>query len=335
MIIKSRAPNRIEFAGDGTDIPDYYKKYGGLIINATINKYAYVTIKELPKDSGIKILIQNKSSMEFPNLKSIKYEGDYNQAKATLKKNNITDKEIFLRNDTLPNSGLGTNAAIGTAILGAIQKLRKEEINKEKIAEDSYQISSIELGIFAGKQNHYASAHGGINCIELNEQETKVTKLNISKATLRELEKHLVLVYLGKRKKIVNNNHKKDKPLENNKEMLDKLKSLAIDTKNALENGYVSKLGLLMDKTWQIKKILNPGITNEYINHIYEIAKKNGALGGKINGSGNGGHMLFYSEENKEPQLVKALQENGAIVIDFSFDHEGVDVWEPKNDNQF
>lgn len=329
MIIRSRSPNRIEFAGDGTDIPEYFKKNGGIVINATINKYAYVSLHQLPEESGIRIVIENKNSMEFPNLRSIKYEGDFNQTKAILKKNEIKNKEVFLRSDTLPNSGLGTNAAMGTAILGAIHKLKGQEINKKQIAEESYRISSEELNILGGKQNHFASAIGGINIIELKENETKVMPISINKSTLKEIEKHLVLVYLGKRKIYNYTYTNPEKKLKTEDILLlEKLKDLAFETKDALEKGDTGKFGLSMDKTWQIKKILNPNASNHFIDNIYETAKKNGAIGGKMNGSGGGGHMLFYAEENKEPQLVKKLQESGAIVVDFSFDHEGLDVWE-------
>ncbi|MBS3152116.1 GHMP kinase [Candidatus Woesearchaeota archaeon] len=328
-IIRSRSPHRIEFCGGGTDVPEYYKKNGGFVINAAINKYSYVSLH--PYDEGIKITLENKNTVEFPNLKSIKFEGDFDLVKAIIKKLQINNKEIFLRNDILPSSGLGTNAAIATAVIGVIYKLREQTLDKKEIAEAAYEIASKELGIYGGKQNQYSSAFGGINSIEFKKDgEVIVTPLKISKNTLRELEKHLVLVYVGKR---INPNEilkKQEKEsLQNNKlEDLDKLKYIAMEMKDVLESGDTIKFGKLMDKAWNIKKVFNPNISTQYIEHIYEIAKKNGAIGGMINGAGGGGHILFYAEPNKEPLLVRKLQENGARVLDFSFDLEGLDVWD-------
>ena len=83
-IIRSRSPHRIEFCGGGTDVPEYYKKNGGFVINAAINKYSYVSLH--PYDEGIKITLENKNTVEFPNLKSIKFEGDFDLVKAIIKK---------------------------------------------------------------------------------------------------------------------------------------------------------------------------------------------------------------------------------------------------------
>ena len=328
-IIRSRAPFRIEFGGGGTDISEYFEKHGGFVLNATINKYAYVSL--LNFEDGIKINLENKNTVEFPNLKSIKYEGDFDLVSAIVKKMQIEKKEIFLRSDNLPDSGLGTNGAIACAVLGSIYKHKGIEIKKEKIAEEAYQIALNELKISGGKQNQYASAFGGINTIEFRQDGTTlVTPIKINKNTLRELEKHLILVYVGRR--LNPNNILREQGKESTKankiETLNKLKTIAIEMKTSLEKGDTIKFAQLMEKAWITKKEFNPKMTTHYIDHIYDIAKKSGAIGGRIIGAGGGGHMLFYADSNKEAELSKKLQENGARVVDFSFDIDGLEVWE-------
>ena len=329
MIIRSRAPARIEFGGGGTDLPQYFEKNGGFVINAAINKYAYASLKNF--DGGIKINLENKNTLEFPNLKSIKYEGDLDLVRAIFKRLQIENKEIFLRNDATPNSGLGTNASLAIAILGAIYKLKDRSFDKRNIAEEAYGIISHELGVFGGKQNQFASAFGGINSIEFQKDGTTIINpINMSKDTLRELEKHLVLFYIGKRRNTdeILRGQKKETSKSKKIEVLDRLKALAIEMKNHLENGNLNGFAKCMEKEWMTKKIFDPAITNSYIDRLYEIAKRNGAISGKLMGAGGGGHMLFYAEPDKEPTLVEKLQENGAKVIDFNFDHEGLDIWE-------
>jgi len=330
-IIRSRAPSRIELGGSGTDLHTYFGKNGGFVINAAINKYSYASMQNF--DEGIKINFENKSTFEFPNLKSIKYEGDLDLIKAIIKKLQIEDKEIFLRNDALSNSGLGTNASLAVATLGACYKLKNNQIDKNKIAEEAYQIASKELNIFGGKQNQFASSFGGINTIEF-EKDGKiiVDPLRIDKNTLRELEKHLILVYVGKRvntNEILKNQEQKASDTKQI-EILDKIKENALNMKDNLERGDTIGFAESMEKEWILKKIFDPSSTTFYINHLYNIAKKNGAIGGRILGAGGGGHMLFYSKSNKEQLLTKKLQENGARIIDFGFDYEGLEVWETK-----
>ncbi len=329
MIIRSRAPLRIEFGGGGTDVPEYYEKKEGFVLNATINKYSYVSLH--PFSQGIKINLENKNTTEFPNLKSIKYEGDLDMVRAIMKSMQVDNKEVFLRNDSPPSSGLGTNAAISTSLLGAIYKLRDKEINRSEIAEYAYQIVSKELGIFGGKQNQYASAFGGINAMNFkSDGKVIINPIKMSKNTLRELEKHLVLVYIGKRTNPneILKKQERESIQKGKLEELDKLKSIALSMKDSLENGDIIEFANLIEKAWLTKKAFNSNITTHYINHIYEVAKKSGAVGGRIIGAGGGGHMLFYAESNREPELAKKLQENGARVTDFSFDMEGLSVWE-------
>ncbi len=324
MAIISRAPTRIELCGESTDLPDYASKEGGFVINLAINKYSYIGLK--PLNEGIKIVLDNKNSIEFPNLKSMKYEGDLDLIKSIVKTKCLSGQEIFLRNDLPSNTGMGLNASISTALLGAITKLNNQAIDKAQLSEESYRIGLKELGIKIGRQNHYASAFGGINSIEFKKDgSVAVTPLKVNRSTLCELEKHLVLVYIGKR---INGLEKTREPELPSKIHMDQLKELAYEMKDSLESGNINLFGKILDKIWMVKKEIYPDSFTHYMDHLYRVAKNNGAIGGRVIGSGRGGHMLFYAEQNKETHLVKKLQENGARIIDFSIDLNGLEVWE-------
>ena len=195
MIVRSRAPIRLELAGESTELPDYYEKNEGFMINMAINKYSYISIN--PIKEGIKINLENKGTIEFPNLKSMKYEGDIDLIKAIVKIKNLENKEIFLRNDMPPNTGLGINASIAAALLGAINKLNGIDIDKRKISEEAYEISSGELGMNTGRQNYYASAFGSLNGIKFMKNGLVLAnQIKLRKDTLRELEKQLPKVLI-------------------------------------------------------------------------------------------------------------------------------------------
>ena len=327
MIIRSRAPYRIEFGGGGTDMPPYVNNYGGCAVNATINKYSYATL--IPSKDGLKINAEHKKTFLFRDFSSVKYDGDLDLIKAVIKqmKPDI-NLEIFLRNDMAPNSGLGTGASSAIATIGLTNFFADKNLNKYEIAELSYKILSEELGLIGGKQNHYATSFGGLNFIEFNSKGiTRVSPLNLKKEAVMELQKHLLLVYDGRRTDSNITLGKQAEKSVNKTEILDKLKATALDMRYALEKGDFGHFGNLLNIAWQTKKELNPNITSHYIDRIYNIAMKNGALGGRIMGAGGGGHMLFYCEPNKEHLVAKKLQENGANITDFSFDMEGLQVW--------
>ncbi len=324
MIITSRAPTRLELSGESTEFPDYASKEGGFVISMAINKYSYIGLK--PITEGIKILLDNKSSIEFPNLKSMKYEGDLDLIKAIVKTKGLTGQEIFLRNDLPSNTGMGINASITTALLGAINKLNNQTIDKAQLSEEAYRIGLKELGIKIGRQNHYTSAFGGINSIDFRKDgSVAITPLKVNRSTLCNLEKHLVLVYIGNRLSGLEKTREPELPSKN---YMDRLKELAYEMKDSLESGNINLFGKILDKIWMVKKEIYPESFTHYMDHLYRVAKNNGAIGGRIIGSGRGGHMLFCAEQNKETYLVKKLQENGARIIEFSIDLSGLEIWE-------
>lgn len=341
--IRSRAPVRITFGGGGTDISPYDELYKGRCVSATINKYAYSTLR-LRNDKKIKIksdIINLKGEFEtyeqmFDEIGDINIDGeDYlNLIKATLLEMNPGHGfDLYVRSDVPPHSGLGASASLCASIIGVLNYLRKKNrLTKHEIAEAAYNVEQKRMNIVGGRQDQYATVFGGINLYEFNGNDNvKVNPISIKKDIILEIEKHLLVVSSGRRIKSSGEIHQAEKKILEDKEKTKKLhdiKDVALEMEFNLRRGNLKKFGQLMLDSWEKKKKYNPEYTNEYINFLVETALSNGAIGARLMGAGGGGHLLIYSESDKEHKIKKMLSKEGANSIDFSFDFDGLKIWE-------
>lgn len=336
MIVRSRAPTRVSFAGGGTDVPPYCDDRGGCVVSAAINRYAYSTLEtrgdqEIHIESG-DIL----KKIKFADTDSITYNNELDILKAAVKRMNSTKMglNLFMKTNVPPSSGLGGSAAAFVSLVGLFDHLGGKRMTRYEIANIAYRLEREELKILGGKQDQYASAFGGINFIEFKDGNVIVNPLKLSNETRFELEKHLLLAYTGDRKvshsgDIISGQTKSVS--EKNKNVLeahDKYKELALKVRDALKSGDLNGFGNLIHRAWEIKKSFSTKITNKKIDDIYSFARENGALGGKISGAGGGGFMMFFCEPNKEHTLSMRLEEIGIRTMPFAFDFEGLQTWE-------
>jgi len=345
LIIRSRAPVRIAFGGGGTDLAPFCNDFGGCIISSTINKYIYVTL--VPRnDNNVNIIsVDYKRSLSFQNISEIKINGDIDLIKAViLRMKPEYGFDLLLRSDIPPNTGLGSSGSVAVAAIGVFNHLRKEDrLDNYDIAELAYKIESEDLNNAGGRQDQYAATFGGINFIQFNgDGLVKVIPVKIDKDYIFELEKHLVLAYVGARgasgkiqsilvdQQIKNNSEK----LSDKTKILLELKEICNDMYNALARGHLDYFGKLLDKSWQIKKSLSNKISSHSIDNIYMQVKESGAIGGKITGAGGGGCMVFFAKSNKEHLIVDTLTKLGSQVIDFSFEMDGLVTWELEKKNR-
>jgi len=342
MIIRSRSPVRISFGGGGTDVPPYSDEKGGCVVSAAINKYSYATL-EPRNDQEIHIESWNfLKKLKFGSIDEIQYNNELDLLKAAIKRLNATRMglNIFLRSDVPPKSGLGSSAAAFAALIGLFNHLKTEKMTLYEIAELAHKIEREELKIAGGKQDQYATVFGGLNFIEFDKDWVRVIPLKMRKEHILELEKHLVLAYVGERPEgdVVRNYVTGDiitdqvksmvEKKETVMEALDKTKEIALEMKKALLIGDFTRFGELLHEAWEMKKKFSPMITNKYINDLYELARKHGAMGGKLTGAGGGGFMLFFCEPNTEQIVAHELEKAGAKPVNFVFDFDGLQTWE-------
>ena len=332
MIYRSRAPLRLSFCGGGTDVSPYVEERGGVVLNATINKYAYCSL--IPRDDD-EIQVQSLDYdvvAKYNRQEEPQYDGELDLVKAVINKMGApAGLNLFMHSDAPPGSGLGSSSTVVVALLGLFRHWLRKPMTDYELAELAYQVERIDLGIEGGMQDQYAATFGGFNFIEFNRDAVIVNPLRIDPATLNELEYHLLLCYTGKTRRSANILHTQIEGYVTRKVEvvagLDAIKETAILMKNALLLGRLDDFGALLHQAWQHKKKLAARITDSYIDELYDIARRHGALGGKISGAGGGGFLLLYCQFDKRHIVAEKLEEAGGQMVEFGFEPHGLQTW--------
>ena len=332
-VIRSKAPLRISFAGGGTDVAPYVDEHGGTVLSSTIGMYAYCTISPR-NDKQIKVRSLDMARDE--NWKAdggmLHYDGNLDLIKAVLNHFEVEHGfDMFLHCDAPPGSGLGGSSTVMVSLIGAISEWLNVPLSQYDMAKLAFKLEREELGFAGGKQDHYSAVFGGFNFMEFKKTDTIVTPLRIKNDILNELHYHLLLCYTGQTRdsaNIIEDQRVGMKVAESPvMEALDNAKRLAYETKDALMKGDIRRIGELLDESWQYKKKFTGHITNPYIDSIYDSAKQNGAIGGKISGAGGGGYMFFICEYDRKYLVADSLQRHGAQIVNFNFDKNGLQTW--------
>lgn len=332
MIIRSKAPLRISFAGGGTDVSPYPEEKGGAVLNVTIDKYAYVSLQPR-EDNELNIRSLDYDIVAKYHIdEELTYNGELDLVKAVARNMKMeTGFDLFIHSDAPPGSGLGSSSTMCVALVGAFQRWLNLPLTNYDIAELTFHVERLDLKIAGGRQDQYAATFGGFNYIEFYDQLTVVNPLRISIETINELHYHLVLCYTGKTRLSANivASHSKAYERKDAKvvEALDQTKELAIAMKNALLRGELNVFGGLLHEAWSHKKRFNENISNSYIDELYDIGRKNGALGGKILGAGGGGYLLLYCPFDKKHIIADKLEKAGGQIVEFSFETQGLQTW--------
>ena len=336
MLIRARAPLRISFCGGGTDVVPYCDERGGVVLSATINRYATATVVPGGKSFRVRS-IDYDQSVSYGVDDPFVYDGQLDLAKGVIdyfrRQEQLTEGfEVTLHNDAPPGSGLGSSSAVTVALVSAIAELLRLPIDDYQVADLAYRIERLEVGIKGGKQDQYASTFGGFNLIEFHPGGgVLVIPLRLRPETLWELEHSLVFAYVG-------GGHFSDQIIENqvrNYETrrtesihaMDRLKVLTQDMKRALLVGNLREFGELLHLAWESKRQMAKGISSAKINELYDGAIEAGALGGKMSGAGGGGFMLFVCDPLHRYAVQEALLKAESQIVSLSFVEPGVRTW--------
>lgn len=336
MIVRSKAPLRISFAGGGTDVSPCPETIGGAVLNTTIDKYAYCT---LVKRADNLINVQSLDYdivAKYDNADDLNYDGKLDLVKAAIKVLRAgTGYDLFLHSDAPPGSGLGASSTVTVALVGCFKHWLKRPLTEYEIAESAYRIEREELGIKGGRQDQYAATFGGFNFIEFYDGMTVVNPLRIKASVLNELEYRLMLCFTGKTRPsagiIEDQVDGYSKGRADVTSALKNTKELAYRMKNALLLGRLDDFGKLLHEGWEQKKKFSNKITDPAIDELYAEASKAGVVGGKLLGAGGGGYLLAFCEFGKKHLVAERLEKMGGQVVDFAFDFRGVQIWEVNN----
>jgi D-glycero-alpha-D-manno-heptose-7-phosphate kinase len=321
MII-TRTPFRISFAGGGSDLRDYYAEFGGSVVSTGINKYVFLSMH--PYFNEDKYFLKYSKNELVDSVDSI----EHRIIKTVFKDYGISGVDFNSSADVPSSTGLGSSSAFTVGLANLCNAFSGKYMRKEDIAAYACDVEIETLGEPIGKQDQYACAIGGLNFICFNSDETvTVEKILMSKDKLRGLQDNLLLFYLGStRSASAILSEQKENLRENRSKIgnLHKMVQLSKDLKEELQKNNIDSLGEALHAGWLYKRELASSITNERIEHYYDLGCKNGAMGGKVLGAGGGGFLIFYVRREDQARLRQAMSE--LHEYPFEFDNIGTTV---------
>jgi D-glycero-alpha-D-manno-heptose-7-phosphate kinase len=320
MII-SRTPFRVSFFGGGTDYPDWFREHGGAVLATTIDKYCYISVRELPPffDHRFRVVysivenVQDVNEIAHPAVRAVLQRLEVNRG-----------LEIHHDGDLPARSGLGSSSAFTVGLLHAVHALRGRQVSKEALASEAIHVEHCMLREPVGLQDQIAAAYGGFNQIRFRQDSTyDVEPMVVPRERLAELQDHLLLVFTGISRlapmvaqTVIDNLKNRTGELKAMHEMVDRaIELLSSPTADIVE------FGRLLDESWQLKRRLSDRVSNSEVDALYETAMRAGAIGGKLLGAGGGGFALLFVRPEQRARVVDALRT--LITVPFKFEMSG------------
>lgn len=336
--VRSRAPLRLGLAGGGTDVAPYCDTYGGLVLNATIDRYCYATLEET-RDGAVEFhapdigVVDNMTSGDDGDSTPLElhraiYERlvhDFDLGRPGICLTTISDAP--------PGSGLGSSSTLVVSAIEAFREFFGLPLGEYDVARLAFEIEREDYGQAGGSQDQYAATFGGFNVMEFGPgRRIVVNPLRIKESTLRELEASIVLFHTGVSRSSAEIIQRQTAHISSGSaiqlEATHRLKDEAIAMKEAILKGDLVQFAEVLDRGWHAKKRLAEGISNPDIEKCFDVAKGAGALAGKVSGAGGGGYVLFLTDPVRRPAVVKALDGlSFGAVQPTHFVSEGAVAW--------
>jgi D-glycero-alpha-D-manno-heptose-7-phosphate kinase len=323
-VIITRSPMRITLGGGGTDLASYYREHSGFVISAAIDKYVYIALHESFVDD---VIIKYSHMERVRNIDDIQHP----LIREALRLNGVQPAylEIASMSDIPAGTGLGSSGSFTTALLHAIHTLQNKVMTKQALAEEACHIEIDVLQEPVGKQDQYISAYGGITAFYFHADDSVDARpLQLSPETLLNLEDNLILFFTGYSRSASSILKEQDvRTQDREPAMTDNLhfvKELGSRSLRALESGHLREFAELLHVHWEHKKQRSTSMSNSAIDEWYDLARANGALGGKVIGAGGGGFLMFYTEE--KTRLRHVMQKVGLREVRLRFDLQGTTV---------
>jgi D-glycero-alpha-D-manno-heptose-7-phosphate kinase len=323
-LIITRSPLRISLGGGGTDLPSYYRNHSGFVLSAAITQYVYITINEAFRP---RIILKYSKLEDVARWEEIQHPIFREAMRLTGVMGPYI--EIVSLSDIPAGTGLGSSGSFTTALLRALHTMKRNFVPPHQLAEQACHIEIDLLHEPVGKQDQYIAAFGGLTCFEfLPDDKVVAEPLKIAPEALANLEDNLLLFFTGASRSAAEVLRDQDtRTRENASEMLENLhltKRLGHESRDALLAGDLRKFAEIMHVHWEHKKKRSPGMSSGFIDEMYELARSNGAIGGKLIGAGGGGFLLLYTED--KTRLRSAMRNAGLREVRLQFDFGGTSV---------
>ena len=335
--IRAKAPLRLGLAGGGTDVAPYSDEFGGAVLNATLDMFAYCFINEA-RDGEISMQSRDYGhSISYPVAAQLPIDGKLDLFKHIY--NRLVEEykpplkgfHMVTHSDAPYGSGLGGSSTLVVAIIQCFAEWWRLPLSEYDIAQLAFRIERVDAQLKGGKQDQYAATFGGVNYMEFLDGRIIVNPLRVKERILNELQASLLLCFSGRSRESANiietqidNVGKGDLDAI---EAMHQVKQDAFDMKEAILTGKLKRFSEILDRAWRNKKRMACSISNPEIEELYEFARTHGATAGKVSGAGGGGFMMFCVDPAHKYDLKLALAERGHQVADVVFTHHGAQAW--------
>jgi D-glycero-alpha-D-manno-heptose-7-phosphate kinase len=307
MII-SKTPLRMSFVGGGSDLPVFYRKFGGAVVSTAINKFVYVTVNK-KFDDGIRVSYARTE--DVGNVDKIKHP----LVREAMKMLNITGGVEITSIADIPakGSGLGSSSAFTVGLLHALHAYACRYASAEQLARESCEIEIDRCGEPIGKQDQFAAAFGGFNFIEFYPDDSvSVEPIICKRETLRQLEDNTVVFYTGITRSasaLLKTQQEVVAAEKAKQKVMRKMVELARQLKTELQKNNLQAFGEIIHENWELKRSLTNAVSSSAIDDWYAAARKAGATGGKLLGAGSGGFLMFYAPRDRHDAIARALKD--------------------------
>jgi D-glycero-alpha-D-manno-heptose-7-phosphate kinase len=324
-MILTRTPFRVTLGGGGTDLPSFYREHGGFILAVGIDKYMYLNVNTPIVDDKIRVKYSKSELVDHTD------QVEHTLAREALRYFGVTRGiEIVSLADIPAGTGLGSSSAYLVGLLNALHALTQCPAGPQQLAEEACHIELQVLKKPIGKQDQYMAAYGGLTALEIApDGRVQVRRVAIDGEVLEALEHNVLMFYTHDTRDataiLSRQNHAANQKDRTVLAALQEIKDIGLEIETVIAAGALRRFGELLDSHWQAKKHLAADVTNPQIDAWYDLAKRNGAIGGKISGAGGGGFLTLYCEENKA-RLREAMRGAGLRELNFRFDFEGSKV---------
>jgi D-glycero-alpha-D-manno-heptose-7-phosphate kinase len=337
--VRARAPLRLGLAGGGTDVSPYCDEYGGLVLNATIDRYAYAVLRELDHPALSLRATDQRQEVELPLDRPPPIEGPlrlhravYRAMTARYRQGDCPPLELVTFCDAPVGSGLGASSTLVVAMVRAFVELWNLPLDEYEIAQLAFRIERIDCGLEGGRQDQYSAAFGGVNYMEFHAGERVIVNpLRIKAWVISELEASTVLLYTGVSREsariIADQSVGIAAGDTKSIEAMHGLKREAQVMKECLLRGDFEGLIASMRQGWTAKKSSSSSVSNPLIDSIYDAAIAAGARAGKVSGAGGGGFMLFFVPPERRMDVIRVLQGFDGVVSNCHFTKHGAQAW--------
>jgi len=330
-VIISRTPFRISFFGGGTDYPAWYHEYGGSVIGMTIDKYCYLSCRQLPPFFEYKYRIVYSMVEYVKEIAEIKHPA----VRSILETFGIHEGlEIHHDGDLPARSGVGSSSSFTVGLIHSLKALQGFIISKRDLATQAIYIERDVLKENVGSQDQVLTAYGGLNRIDFYRDDSfVVTPIIMDKERIAALQNHMMLFFTGFSRNASDIAKSQIENLDKRKQELRAMGAVVEEAVSVLQSRTVpiEQFGKLLHEYWQYKRSLSEQVSNGHIDKIYQAGIEAGAIGGKLLGAGGGGFMLFFVRPEDQPRVREKLKH--LVHVTFRIDYTGskIVIYEPNN----